>query len=305
MVMNCNGDVEPKVIYHNETIKMELMTPEKAMRLLKRNNNNRKICRKNVIKYKNAILKGNYIATGDCITVDIYGNLLNGQHRLTAIAEANVPVKVDIKYGCNPDVKYIQNTGKATSLTDKGEIFLKNLGIHSKMYPVICKTIDYFENKGKFSKSKLEYHPQDVVDFATDAKNNEILKKVSKHAAQRHNIFGNASLALTKEVIFNLIDEYQATIFFDKIYENSFLKGEPAHALWKWLENRKKNNLSRWASGGEEELNLALNIAWNAFIENKTITKINLYKDGVLRDVTPHDVYGQLEKYCNDYAKTE
>ena len=41
--MNCNGDVEPKVIYHNETIRMELMTPEKAMRLLKRNNNNRKI----------------------------------------------------------------------------------------------------------------------------------------------------------------------------------------------------------------------------------------------------------------------
>ena len=107
--------MEKKIVYKNETIKMELMTPEKAERLLKSNFNNRKINRKNVLKYKNAILNNEYNTTGDCILIDKYGNLLNGQHRLTAIAEAGKPVKVDIKYGVNPDVKYIQNTGRAWS----------------------------------------------------------------------------------------------------------------------------------------------------------------------------------------------
>lgn len=290
--------MEKKIVYSKETIKMELMFPEKAKKLLKSNFNNRKINRKNVIKYKNAILNDEYNTTGDCILIDKYGNLLNGQHRLTAIVEANTPVVVDIKYGVNPDVKYVQNTGRATTQTDKGDIFLAPLGIHSKMYPVISKTIDFFEYGGKFSKSKMEYHPEKIIDFATNEKHNDIIKNVSKHASKKRNPFGNASLVLAKEVIFNIIDRNKAEIFFNSFYEHDFGKGDPIHALWTWVENRKNTNKNaRWGAAGEEELDVAINITWNAFIQGKKLTKLKLYENDKLRKVEALDVNNNLQAY--------
>lgn len=290
--------MEKNIVYKNETIKMELMTPEKAKRLLEHNNNNRRVSRKNVNKYKKAIIEGKFLTTGDCITVDKYGNLLNGQHRLIAISETGIDVKVDIKYGVDPDVKYVQNTGRATSQTDLGEIHFKRLGLHSKMYPVVSKTIDYFEHNGSFSKSKLEYHPKTVIQFATDAKHNDIIKKMAVHAAKKRNPFGNASFALTKEVIFSLIDRSKAEAFFNAFYEHDFGMGHPAHALWVWVENRKNTNKNaRWGAAGEEELDIAINIAWNAFIQNKELKKINVHKDGELRKIEALDVNNNLQAY--------
>lgn len=291
--------MEKKIVYSKETIKMELMTPEKAEKLLKSNFNNRKINRRNVIKYKNAILNNEYNTTGDCILIDKYGDLLNGQHRLTAIVEANIPVVVDIKYGVNPDVKYVQNTGRATSQNDLGDIHLKPFGIHSKMYPAISKTLDYFEHNGSFSKSKLEYHPKKIIEFSIDEKHIDMIKSIgATHASKKRNPFGNASLALTKEVIFSLIDKSKAEIFFNSFYEHDFGKGDPIHALWMWVENRKNTNKNaRWGAAGEEELNVAINIAWNAFVQGKKLNQIRLYENDKLRKVEALDINNNLQAY--------
>jgi hypothetical protein len=290
--------MEKNIVYKNETIKTELMTPEKAKRLLKHNNNNRRVNRKNVNKYKKAIMDGKFIPTGDCITVDKYGNLLDGQHRLIAISETGVDVRVDIKYGVNPDVKYIQNTGRATTQTDKGDIFLAPLGIHSKMYPIISRTIGFFEHDGNFSKSKMEYHPEKIIQFATNEKHNDIVKKVGEHAKKNSNPFGNASFALTKEVILSLIDRSKAEAFFNAFYTHDCAKGSPVRALWMWIEKRnEKNKNARWGACGEEELDVAINIAWNAFIQNKELNKINVHKDGELRKVEALDINNNLQEY--------
>lgn len=290
--------MEKKIVYPKEKITMELMTPEKAKRLLEHNENNRKVNRNNVNKYKKAIMEGKFIPTGDCITVDKYGNLLNGQHRLIAISETGIPVNVDIKYGVNPDVKYVQNTGRATTKTDLGQIHFGPLGLHPKMYSPVSKTIDYFEHNGSFTKSKLDYHPEIVIQFATDAKHNDIIKKMAVHAAKRRNPFNNSSVALAKEIILSLIDKSKAEAFFNAFYEHNFSIGHPVHALWVWVENRKvKNKNALYAANGEEELDTAINIAWNAFIQNKELKKINVHKEGELRKIEALDINNNLQAY--------
>ena len=291
--------MEKKIVYPKEKITMELMTPEKAKRLLEHNENNRKVNRNNVNKYKKAIVEGKFIPTGDCITVDKYGNLLNGQHRLIAISETGIPVNVDIKYGVNPDVKYVQNTGRATTKTDLGDIHFKPLDIHPKMYSIISRTFDYFEHNGSFTKSKLEHHPEKLIQFVTDEKHNDIVKRIGvKHASKKRTPFGNTSLALTKEVILSLIDKSKAEAFFNAIYEHDFGIGHPAHALWIWITKRNKTNKNaRYAANGEEELDTAINIAWNAFIQNKELKKINIYKDGELRKIEALDINNNLQAY--------
>ena len=103
---------------------------------------------------------------------------------------------------------------------------------------------------------------------------------------------------MAKEVIFNIIDRNKAEIFFNSFYEHDFGKGDPIHALWTWVENRKNTNKNaRWGAAGEEELDVAINITWNAFIQGKKLTKLKLYENDKLRKVEALDVNNNLQAY--------
>jgi hypothetical protein len=140
--------------------------------------------------------------------------------------------------------------------------------------------------------------PLKYVEFAKNEKHLNILKKVSKHAAKQRSIFGNARFVLAKEVIFRLIDDDKAEVFFESIYEHDFKKGEPAYALWKWLDARQNGNKNaRWAGGGEEELNVAINIAWNAFIKGESLYKIVINSKDEIRKIEALDENNNLSNY--------
>lgn len=63
----------------------EMITPVKAAEYLALNKNNRKLNEATVERYVNMMSKGEWIMNGEPICFDRYGNLVNGQHRLTAI----------------------------------------------------------------------------------------------------------------------------------------------------------------------------------------------------------------------------
>lgn len=77
-------------------IKYELreVTPGMAATWLSHNTGNRKISLLNVTKLKNSILNDNWEITHQGIAIDEYGNLIDGQHRCSAIVEAGKTVKV-------------------------------------------------------------------------------------------------------------------------------------------------------------------------------------------------------------------
>lgn len=78
--------------------KQQTITPEVARLMLSRNFRNRRINERRVQILTSDILKGNWTDTPQPIAVDSDGNLLDGQHRLTAVVKANMPVKMTVAY---------------------------------------------------------------------------------------------------------------------------------------------------------------------------------------------------------------
>lgn len=81
--------------YLNSTVKTawEVITPETAAEMLTHNTNNyRAISKQIVSRYVDEIQGGAWEANGDTIVFNENGTLLNGQHRLTAVVDANMPI---------------------------------------------------------------------------------------------------------------------------------------------------------------------------------------------------------------------
>lgn len=75
------------------------MTPAFARRLLDRNVHNRKISEKIVLKYTEEIKAGEWRLTPQGIGINDRGELVDGQHRLSAIVRANRTVPMLITIG--------------------------------------------------------------------------------------------------------------------------------------------------------------------------------------------------------------
>lgn len=94
------------------------VTPEIAETLLSRASVNRRLNKGQVTSLAGAILRGEWKLTHQGIAFDDTGALLDGQHRLNAIIEANTPVEMLIFEGLPKDVFPVLDTGKRRSAAD-------------------------------------------------------------------------------------------------------------------------------------------------------------------------------------------
>lgn len=85
------------------TMAIETITPERASELLATNSHNRNIRPAAVTRLAAAIKRGEWKLNGDAIRIGSDGVLLDGQHRLTAIVRAGVPVQSIVVSGVSPD----------------------------------------------------------------------------------------------------------------------------------------------------------------------------------------------------------
>jgi hypothetical protein len=72
--------------------RMVLCTPEFAKYLLSINKNKRPLSRATVEKYKQEIIRGEWIPMQSGIGINLNGEMFDGQHRAAAIAETEIPV---------------------------------------------------------------------------------------------------------------------------------------------------------------------------------------------------------------------
>lgn len=97
-------------------IKVMEITPEIAKELLKNNKSNRNIVQNAVNRYARDMEAGNWEQNGDTITIDEKGNLTDGQHRLSAIVQSGVTVKMIVVSGIG--FSATKDIGKPRSVAD-------------------------------------------------------------------------------------------------------------------------------------------------------------------------------------------
>lgn len=90
---------------------VDSVTPEQARAYLLKNRHNRPLMQHHVDRLATLILKGQWIVTHQGIAFDTEGFLLDGQHRLAAIVQANRAVQLRITLDLPPDAMMAIDTG--------------------------------------------------------------------------------------------------------------------------------------------------------------------------------------------------
>lgn len=78
--------------------RLETVTPKMAAELLRHNDSNRNLSRSLVSKYASDMKSGAWETNGETICISKDGTLKDGQHRLSAVIQANVPVQMLVVY---------------------------------------------------------------------------------------------------------------------------------------------------------------------------------------------------------------
>jgi len=98
----------------------ELITPERAHKMLKKNNINRLPSKMLILEYARQMRNGLwYEYTGESIKFAEDGTLLDGQQRLSALIEANISLYFKIDYGLDKIAFKYLDSGKKRTAGDK------------------------------------------------------------------------------------------------------------------------------------------------------------------------------------------
>lgn len=95
-----------------------LVTPELAREWLKHNIGNRKLRKALVRRYALIMKRGNWMLTPEGIIFDSNGDLIQGQHRLSAVSETEAPVWMMVWTNVDPEVFKALDRGAPRSYAD-------------------------------------------------------------------------------------------------------------------------------------------------------------------------------------------
>jgi hypothetical protein len=106
------------------------ITPVQAKQMLKKNlRHNRDVRGDRVSHWADQMRKGEWINSHQGIAFDTNGNLCDGQHRLMAIVEANVSVKMMVTHGVPAEVFQICDCGLTRTISDRTNIPQRDVSV--------------------------------------------------------------------------------------------------------------------------------------------------------------------------------
>jgi len=147
---------------------LRLITPAIAKDMLKRNFGNRRLNLRNVGFLCKEMKIGNWKFDGQPLRFTASHQLLDGQHRLEALIEADMSLEFLVITGVNPDAFTVMDTGKNRNSSDIFSIEgIENYSNVAAATRMICMT-----QNGKHADTYGAYKPSntDLLDFYSENK---------------------------------------------------------------------------------------------------------------------------------------
>lgn len=104
--------VMKKPDFQSTTATFEEITPEKAKDFLSRNDNNRRMNHNHILNLARTMEAGNWLVTHQGIALDVAGNLLDGQQRLSAIVASGLTQTMMVTRGLDPVAYKVLDSGR-------------------------------------------------------------------------------------------------------------------------------------------------------------------------------------------------
>lgn len=253
------------------TTDIAVITPEIAAGYLEKNHRNRRVSEAMVRRYMRDMTNGNWRLTGDAIRFDANGELLDGQHRLTACVRAKTNFESVVVYGLAPDDQDVIDTGKGRSAQDV--LTIRGLANANRVSTALRVLLAYKNDQRP--RAQLWSH-SDIVGALNDHPN--ITKSVAKingfPRSAPYGAFGFmhyvASVFLKRE------DAADRMIEVMKSGIPSY-DGDPIHAL-----RERFIRLSEEAARVNQEYAIwTLYDTWNKFSNSETVQRIVIKKEPV------------------------
>jgi len=254
------------------------MTPEMAQSWIKEKSNpkNRTISKKTVLKYRDEMNSGNWQLNGETICIDQNGVLVNGHHRLLALANAKRSVDLLVVFGVDHSSFETTDTG----MKRNGAHALQINGAKNalKLSAVITATIMYRSalKRGGSYNSYIRPNNREIV-YEYDCHISEYNEAV-KHCISTRSI---CPISVSGHLAgYGFVDKR----YYDEIphFFRSLATGEmlslksPILTLRNALIRAKNDKRSGTYSKSTNWMKNAMIVAWNAHIEGRNLSLIRM-----------------------------
>lgn len=258
------------------------VTPELAEEWLKKNAYNfRKLRPKVVQNMAESMIRGEWDLNGSSnIVFDKAGHLINGQHRLSAVVAAKIPIKMTVFYGADNAINI--DTGMLRQVCD----YLSQAG-YKNAYGLAaalrhqCRYMKSGLLRSAFNSSHSDDRPTNDEILKTLENYPEMTYSVSKtsHRTIGYNDSSNAFLHFQM----SLRDKDKANFFIDSLYTGINISITNNSPIWCAREKliKDKNSIAKMPK--IEKIALVIK-AWNAWIAGRETRRItwmvtNRYKE--------------------------
>lgn len=248
------------------------ISPALAQQLLKRNSRNRKLRERAVGDYARDIAAGNWALNGEAIKIAANGDVLDGQHRLHAIVQADTTVDMFVVIGLDTDAQETMDSGRRRSTGDV--LSLRNEENATTLAAVLRRVWAWEQGDHRF---KGRQTPTTAECAALLAMHPEI-RRSAEIAGRTRSAFPHIpqSVLGTCHYLFNAIEPDETAWFFQRIADGAELPlGHPVLALRTRVTSERLDNLRL----SEDRFMAYLIRAWNATRDGRDLARL-IHKPG-------------------------
>lgn len=266
-------------------LKVETITPEIAMEMLKKNTGNFRTCDKNRVElYAKEMKAGRWELNGE--TIKFNGSkLIDGQTRLNAIIKSGVAIKSAVAYHVEADGISVDK-GKPRTVSQ----WITHEGKHKNATIMAAVArMCLFHETGKWNTQSFAnvcVTPTEIIDFCN--KHADCLQGAIKISKPCGNIVTASSLAAIVAVgsgMTNPLLNETALWFCDKIARGESLEeGEPVLALRNALARNGNKSVSLYMA------RMLATIAWNKTVLGERCALLRLTLTGPSKQKAPNKI---------------
>lgn len=244
------------------------VTPEMAGDWMARNIVNRPLRIPQVNKYVGMIERGEWVLNGETVKFDVKGNLVDGQHRLTAILELGASLPMLVVFGCGEKVFATLDQGKRRTVADM--LALRNEAATSDLSSCLSWLWKYETDNlrnGRQSGWPTATQALDVLE-----RNPHIRESIRfVMTGKLRHLAGRQALAVAHYIL-NKIDEGDTESFFEQLASGTNLaEDEPIYRLRERLmaDRVAKNKMPQ-----HERIAIIFK-AWNAWRVGRPVRNLS------------------------------
>lgn len=279
--------------------KLTRLSPRLAGELLQRNTHNRPATAARVTQYATDMRNGAWVLNGEAIKIAQDGRVLDGQHRLMAVLEADVTIETLVITGLDLQAQETMDQGQPRSFGDtlklRGE---KNYTVLAAATAIVC----VYERDGVPHRESGAARPS-IPQLSRTLERNPDLRESVELALGLIRPWLPVSQIAALHYLFAIADTDNARAFVTRLATGEQLSAaDPIYVLRERLISEHANP--------ETSLNTKVKLAflvrtWNAFMRGETIRRLVFQPGGANPDRFPqiHGLAGRTQTGAGELAE--